>query len=802
MLINYCRIAFRNLKKHKVFSFINITGLAVGIAIFWMMALYIANELSYDRSFENADRIFRVVQYGSWPTGSFQLAPTAPPLAPALLHDFSEVEAATRIDAEGGGTLIFQEKKLKVDDILFADPSLFTLFRYPFLYGDPHEALAKPQSIVLTQSLAEKLFGRAELALDKTIQFQNGGPVLVTGVIRDIPQNSHLSFSALCSMPHDLPDTWNNSYVYTYLLLHKGADANKLAAKFPAFYERHFKDELKKAQGGKMEYRMELQSLPSIHLHSNLGYEIGRNGDIRYIILFSSVALLVLLIALINYVNLATARSSIRVKEVGIRKVVGSGRKQLILLFLSESVLFTLFAVVIAGLLSDLILSYFNQLSGKMLTLWQFGTGKTMGILAVFTLITGVAGGIYPALFLSRFRTIPALKGQQGNLSFNVFFRKSLVTFQFVITIMLIASCCVIYQQLHYVLNRDLGFNKDQVLSFHISDHAVRSRVETLKVRLLQNPLIEAAAAASNPIGDNNIGSNTFNFEENGQIAIFPRMVQAFMIDADYLHTLQIKLLKGRGFSTDRPADKTGSVLVNETLVKELGWADPIGKRVQSNGEKQEDRSESLVIGVVKDFNIYSLQHRIEPLVLKMPPVTNEEDNLYVRVNRTNVPAAIKYIEETYRQFDAQNPFAYHFLDQNFAAQYEAEKKQGSILFIFAALAIFIACLGLFGLVTFTAEQRTKEIGVRKVLGASLMSIVRLLSKDLVKLVAIAVLVATPLAWLVMHKWLESFAYRVSIGLGVFLLAGVLAILIAVITISVQAIRAALANPIQALRNE
>ncbi len=800
MLKNYFKIAFRNLQKHKVFSIVNIAGLSVGLSVFWMMALYISDEISYDRSFENAGRIFRVVQSGSSATGSFKLAITAVPLAPALIHDYSEIADAARIDQEGGGIIDFQDKKIKADDILLSDSSLINMFRYPFLSGNPRRALAKPNSIVLTKSLALRLFGEVENALNKVITFENEtNPIYqVTGVMEDIPANSHLHFSALRSLPADYSDSWENAHVYTYIMLKPGVDPKKLESKFPAFYARHFPVQFARLS----QYRMDLQPVTSIHLHSAMDYEIGRNGDIRYVYLFSIVALLILVIALINYINLATARSSIRIKEVGIRKVIGSDRKHLILLFLSESALFTLIAAVIAVFLSGIFLPWFNQLSGKTLGLWQFGRGTTLSVLVLFSLFTGLTGGIYPALFLSRFRPIPALKGQQGNLHSNIIFRKVLVSFQFVMTITLIAGCCIIYQQLHFLHNKDLGFNKDQVLTFHIHNHAVRNQVEALKAKLQQSPLIESAAAASVPIGNNYIESGSYYFEEHGEIASSSRQAQNLMIDASYLNTLQIKLITGRNFSNSMPTDKTGAVLVNETLVKELGWTDPIGKQVQYKNDEQGQTTNFTVIGVVRDFSIYSLQYKIAPLLLQMPPTLNDEDNLYVRVSKKNISGALAYIKETYRQFDPNAAFEYHFLDENFAVHYESEKTQGSLILVFTILAIFIACLGLFGLVTFTAEQRTKEIGVRKVLGASVTSIVRLLSGDLIVLVCLAIFVATPIAWYCMHIWLENFAYHVSVSAWIFVFAGTLAVLIALITVSFQAIRAASVNPISSIRSE
>ncbi len=797
MFRNYFTIAWRNLKKHTVFSIVNITGLALGLAVFWLIGLYVTDELSYDRSYANANRIYRVVHVGSWSEGRFKLAPTSAPFAPALQHDYSEIEAAARIDPEGGGILQYGDKKLKTDDIYFTDPAIFTLFGYSFLYGSPKDALTKPQSIVLTRSLAVRLFGKAENALHKTVLFENNFSNIVTGVIEDVPANSHLVFSALRSFPANYTDRWSNFSLYTYILLHKDADPKKLEAKLPGFYNRYLQKDM-----GKIEYRMELQSLPSIHLHSNLQYELSSNGDMRHIYIFSLVALLVLVIAVINYVNLSTARSSMRVKEVGVRKVIGSGRRQLIMLFLAESLLFTLLAVFIAGGLCGILLPFFNQLSGKALSLWQFGIPVTLSVLAAFSLLTGLVGGIYPALFLSGFRTIGALKGQIGDLHSTTLFRKSLVTFQFVITIAMIAGSAIIYQQLHYMLTRDLGFNKDQVLTLHINDHSLRKNIPALTAQLLQDPLIESVAAASNPIGNNNIGTSGFNFEINGRIDREARVAQYFMVDENYLPTLQIRLLQGRNFEAGRPTDKDQSILVNETLVKELGWADPIGKRVQFQADPEGHIGEATVIGVVKDFNIYSLQHKIAPLVLRMPPVDNEKDNLYVRVSKTNVAGALKGIEKVFRKFDTGSPFEYHFLDANFAGQYEAEQKQGSLIITLTILAILIACLGLFGLVAFSAEQRRKEIGIRKVLGATIPSLLGLLSKDLIKLVILAMLIASPIAWFIMQRWLNSFPYRIAVSSWIFVLAGLLTVVIALATISVQAIKAAMGNPVKSLRTE
>jgi len=804
MLKNYINIAWRNIKKHRIFSIINIAGLTIGLSAFWMIALYISDELSYDRYNENADRIFRVVHDATWDGGSFNLAITGVPFGPALKADYPEVKESVRFDAEGGGLLTVGEKKIKADNILFTDNAVFNIFTYHFLAGSAGTALTEPQSIVLTKTLAEKLFGSAEAALNKPVYFDKIFTNRVTGVIDDVPANSHFTFAALRSFPANYTDGWSNFYVYTYIMLNKGADYKKLEARLPQFYAKHFKKEL-----GNENYHMHLQPLTSIHLHSDLQYEMGSNGSIKYVYIFSIIALLVLIIAVINYVNLSTASSSVRVKEIGVRKVVGSGKKQLISMFLTESVLLTLVASLFAVAITDVLLPYFNLLTGKSLSMWQFGVTTTISILVTFSLLTGVLSGLYPAFFLSNFRTIPALKGQMGNQGTNIMFRKALVTFQFVITIVLIAGSGIIYQQIQYALNKDLGFNKSQVLAFHISSKAVRSQLPALKQQLMQSSLIQSVGGASNPIGNNDIGSNGFNFEIEsgaqgiqGKIADQATMVQNFNINEDFIPALQVKLIAGRNFSPSMPTDTASAILVNESLVKKLGWKRAVGKKMQYHTFGSKEPKEAIVVGVVKDFNIYSIQHKIEPLVLSMPPAAKDIDNLYVRINGKNVPAALQYLKDTYKTFDADATIDYTFLDATFARQYQTEQKQGSIIFIFTMLAISIACLGLLGLVTFAASQRTKEIGIRKVLGATVTSIVVLLSKDFLKLICLAVIIAIPVAWYAMSMWLQNFAYRITIGWGVFAVAGSLAIVIALITVSYQAIRSATANPVKAIKAE
>ncbi|MGV8878668.1 MAG: FtsX-like permease family protein [Sphingobacteriaceae bacterium] len=758
---------------------------------------YVVDELSYDRFNKNADRIVRVVSHGTWDGGSFHITGTSGLAAPALKNYFPEIAETVRINAEGGGIIHYDEKKLKADDILFTDKTFFKIFTHHFIAGNAETALSKPASIVLTKSLAIKLFGQPGNALSKVIRFEDQTLNEVTGVIDDVPQNSHFSFSALRSMPENFASSWDNLSLYTYLLLRKNSDLKQLENKLPAFVKAHINQ-----MAGSAKYRMELQPLTSIHLHSNLDYELSPNGNIKYIYIFSIVAILILLIAMINYMNLATARATTRIKEVGVRKVTGSGRAQLMGMFMTEAILITLISASVGWLLIVFLEPLFNELAGKHLSVIKFGFINTCMILCGFSLLAGILSGIYPAMFLSGFKTINALKGEMGNQLNTVLFRKSLVVFQFTVTIVMIVASVVIYRQLQYVSVKDLGFNKERVLTFHLHTEAARQNIQAIKDKLSQDPHIEQVAVASNPIGKNDIGMGDYQVEINGRLDPVVRLANWLQTDAEFIPTMQIRLLQGRNFSKSRPGDVHQSVVVNETLVKDAGWKDPIGKRISRGRDTLGVEQFSTVIGVVKDFNINSLQHKIQPIILQLPQSPNEGDNLYVRISQQRIGETIKYLETVYRAFDNDAPFEFHFLDQNFAQQYQKEQKQGNILLCFTILAISIACLGLFGLVTFTARQRTKEIGIRKVLGASVAGIVKLLSRDLIRLIIIAIVIATPLAWWVMYIWLQEFAYRTTINWWIFALAGLLTIGIALLTISFQSIKAAIANPVKGLRAE
>ena len=796
MLQNYFRIAWRNINKHRLFSFINIGGLAIGIATFWMIALYVTDEWSYDRSNKNATRVFRVAQHGKFGNANYNLAITPIPFGPALKAEYPEVVDYARIDQEGGGKIINDGKKLDVGDIAVTDNAIFNLFTYQFISGDPATALTRPKSIVLTRSLAEKIFGSAAAAEGQTIQFDGGEIDNITAVIADVPENSTFRFSALRSFDSNVTGPWYDAHLYTFLLLQHPDDYTKIETHSADFFNKHLKN-----GAADPSFRIELQRLTDIHLRSHLDFEMGSNGNIVYLYVFGVIALLVLFIAAINYVNLTTARASVRIKEIGIRKVIGSDKKQLMALFFSESLLLATLATITGLVLVRLLLPYFNNLSGKTLSVWQFGTPVSLLVFTAFAVITGFFSGLYPALVLAGFRTIPAMKGQLGSQSSTILFRKSLVVFQFTITIVMIMGSWAIYRQINYVTNKDLGFNKSQMLTFHLHSKPVRRQIDALRQQLLQSPLIESAAAAGNPIGNNDIGYLNFNIGPDGKQASDTRMVENLIIDENFIPAMQIQLAAGRNFSRERADSASGSIIINQTLVDEMGWKEAVGRRVRmnvSNGVV----SYATVIGVVKDFNTYSLQHKISPMLLTLPETANDKDNLYVRLGKGNIPAALDYLQQVYARFDPENKVDYHFLDQNFARQYQAEQKQGTLLFVFTLLAITIACLGLFGLVTFTAEQRVKEIGIRKVLGAGLSDIVVLLSADLIRLVIVATVIAIPLAWFAIGKWMQNFAYRTSLEWWMFAASGIVAVLIAFLTVSYKAIRAGLENPAKTLKTE
>ncbi len=796
MLKNNLLFAWRNILRQKVYSIINISGLAVSLAACWLIVLYIKDEWSFDDFNLKADRIVRVVQHEEWEGGNMHLAVTAPPLAPQLKQQFPGIESAVRIDAEGGGVISYGNTVLKINDIITADAALFNVFSFDFLEGNAETALTDPAAIVLTESLAQKLFGRRESVVNEMVMFPGAEPARVSAVIKDIPENSHLRFSAVRPLPVGFTGNWNNASVYTYLLVRTPEGVAALNRQLPDFVARTVKKEVHGAR-----FELALQPLRSIHLQSDLDYEISRNGSLSRIYIFSGIALLILLIAIINYVNLSTARASARVKEIGVRKTLGSGRWQLAALFITEAGLVTIVAGLLAVVLVRFLMPVFNQLSGKNLNIWRFGVLPAVLFIILFSLAAGLISGIYPALVLSGFQTIPALKGNVEKMGGTVFFRKTLLVFQFVITVFMLSASFIIYQQLNYVSHAELGFNKEQVVSFHIDSRALRGQLSVIKAELLKSPLIESAAVAGNPIGNNDLGNYGYYWEnEQRSMSAQTKAMQQLIVDADYLPTMQIRLKEGRNFSKEIITDESNAVLVNETLVKEMGWTSPLGKKMLSASDK--DAQPKTVVGVIRDFHTYSFQHKMEPLVLILPPNVKEQDNLYVRLAKGKAVQAMAYLTATYKNFDPGNTPEFHFVDQNFEHQYDSEKKQGNLALLFTVLAMLLSLVGLFGLVSFTAQQMTREIGIRKVLGASLYNIIQLLSGNFVQLVIIAACIALPVSWYVMNQWLLQFAYHVPLQPLVFIGAGLIAALLAVVILVFRGLKAGLINPVKSLRAE
>lgn len=795
MFRNHFKIALRQFWKYRSYTAINLTGLAIGLAACWIILLYVGYEKSYDRFHQQAGRIYRTAVLASWPGTNLRLAPSSAKFGPALQANYPEVETFTRIDVEGGGLLKAGDKSLQTDAAIMADSTFFRVFTFPLLAGNPATALAAPDAVVLSESLARKLFGHPQAAMGKQVTWDLTHANTVTGVMKDVPANSHMHFEAVRSMPAGFSGGWQNFSVYTYILLKPAASVSALRQRLPGFYNRYMKAEM----GEGVNFNMVLQPLTDIHLHSELDYELGQNGSARNIYLYTLVALLILMIACINYMNISTARSTIRIKEVGVRKSLGSMQQQVAGLFLMESVLLTLIAAILAIVLTALVLPYFNIVASTTLWLWQYGVGYTLLALVVFALLTGLLAGSYPAFIMSGFKAVHALKGRLNSRFGNSQLRRGLVTFQFAVAIVLIAVSIVCWRQMQYMQHKNLGFQKDQLVTFHLHDRALRNNVAAIKAELKKSPYIECVAASGNPIGRNNIGSNAFWAEKDNGFEKTSLVTQNFTVDEDFVSTLGLQMAEGRNFSASHPADRYTAILVNETMVKEMGLKNPVGKRVQFQADTLRERR---IIGVVKDFHIYSLQHKIGPVALIMPPAPSWEDNMYVRLQKGNIPQGLQHIEKVYAQFEKNYQLDLHFTDDDFARQYASEQAQGKVFMLFTALAIIIACLGLFGLAAFTAEQRTREIGIRKVLGASVTDITGMLSRDFLRLVLLAAIPAIPLALWATHRWLQDFAYRITLSWWMFALAGALAMLVALCTVGYQALRAALSNPSRSLRSE
>ena len=805
MLNNYFKIALRNLRRNKMFSAINIFGLALGLATCLTILLFVQHELSYDRYNEKADQIVRVVIWGMMQGGELKEANVMPPVAQTLKNDYPEVLDATRIRSMGQPRISYGDKTYRGDELAFVDSNFFQVFTIPLLKGNAKTVLNQPNSVVISRAVAKKYFGDSD-PIGKVLEFKDAHATMtVTGLIDAVPENSHFHFELLASLstlPESQSDSWMDSNFFTYLVLRKGYDYHQLEAKLPQTMEKYAGPQMQKRMGMTLAQLREkgntlglyLQPLTDIHLHSDLNGDMEPAGDIRYVYIFSAIAGFMLLIACINFMNLSTANSSRRSREVGIRKVLGSQKFELIRQFLTESLLLTVVALALALGIVRLTLPFFNQLAGKQLRLDLFQSPWILPGLLLFGLLTGLLAGSYPAFFLSAFNPVAVLKNRSSGTRKNAGLRSGLVVFQFFISICLIVGTTVVYKQLSYIQHKKLGYDRDQVVVIP-ENWWLGNNVTAFRQQLLQDPrIVSISASGFLPAGPSY--NNNFFVYPGDEREKFIKTIR-YEVDENYIGTLGMELAAGRNFSKAFGADSTAAIL-NEAAVRAFGWEKaPLGQTLSriDNGVKNTWH----VIGVVKDFHFRSMHELITPVVMVMG---KEYGSTIVKISTKDVTGVLARMQSAWTGLKADAPFSYSFLDDSFNNTYKAEKNVGLILTIFAGLTIFVACLGLFGLATFTAEQRTREIGIRKVLGADVPGIVTLLSTDFLKLVGLAFVLAAPVAWFAMNKWLQDFAYRINISWGIFLLAAFLAFTITIITISFRAIRAATVNPVKSLRSE
>ncbi len=797
MIKNYLKIAWRNLWKNKLFSFINIIGLAVGIACCILIYLYVQNELSYDKYNEKAERIYRITTVSYQEKKEERFVPTSPITSQRIQDGFPEVEKIVRFTFFNL-PIAYKEKRFYETRVVCADSTLFDIFTFPLLEGDPKTAIKAPYCIVLTEKIAKKYFNN-ESALGKMLTLSDSMSLMVTGVMKDLPQNSHINFDCVVSRStvdkinekdpgwKENRDHWLNCSSFAYLLLKEKVNVDDFETKVNKYLTKETAP-LKKDVG--MWMNVDIQPLTEIHLRSDLEHDFpgSKNSDIMYVYIFSATAFLILLIACCNFINLSTARSLNRSKEIGLRKVIGAKRSQLIAQFLGESVLFS----VIASILSILLVLGFIPLFNSLIQTTLHLNLTVLWIYLAIICSVGFLAGLYPALLMSSFAPIRSLKGKITHGIMDIIFRKGLVVFQFSIAIILIVFTTLILQQLDFIQNRNIGLNKEKVLAIEL--RGIGRKSDVLLKEVTKNPKVTSASL------------NNFSFKGVPNITVLPEGFAqteltgcpVISVDEDFLKTMDIKLAEGRNFSKDFPTDVNEAFIVNEAAVKEFRWKTPkeaIGKKVDWAFGKS-----GKIIGVVKDFNFSSMKENVKPMLIHIFP--QWFGLLTVRLQTNDLTKTMKELEASWKTVAGDAPFKAAFIEDDFNALYQSEKNMRSVLGAFTFLSVLVACLGLFGLAAFTIKQRFREIGIRKVLGSNVSGIVQLLSKDFLKLVVISILIATPVAWYAMYKWLQDFAYKTEISWWIFLLAGSLAILIAYITVAFQAVKAAIANPIKSLRTE
>lgn len=786
MLKNYFKIAIRNISKNKLFSFINISGLTIGMACFILIMLWVQDELNYERYNENANRICRVI----WDLDGTQIVATPGPFANWLKEAVTGIQEVTRVNRDVE-ELQFKDKRLDAN-VRYIEPRFFDIFPFKFVKGDPKTALNDVNSIIITESRAQRLFG-GEDAIGKTITDPGGQhPLKVTGIVKDIPRLTHEYLRRTdCFLPFDHlrasrdPDSWygQNMDYQTYVLLNKGVSYSTVSERMNAEFKK-FLNKYNPALSAHMNFF--LQPITKAHLYSDFKFE-NKEGSIQYVIFFALIAVFILLMACINFMNLSTARSMKRTKEVGLRKVIGANRFQLIKQFLGESILISAIAFIFALAIVELFLPVFNNFTGKPLSI-NFLNIKIFAGLFCLLICTGIISGSYPAVFLSSFAPIKILKELMPVHSRSSLLRRIMVISQFTISIVLIIGTIIIYQQLHYMKNKDLGFEKENLIYLETEDFG--GKYETIKNELLKHPEILNVSASGDMLL--NIGTNNVcdweGMDKNAKLVSFPTL----FVNEDFAQTFKLKMERGRFFSKEYTSDEAEAFVINESAVKVMHLQNPIGKHMKA-GTK-----EGKIIGVVKDFNFRSLRSEIEPLILFLYGY----QHLYVRVSSKDIRNTISLVEQVYHRQYPDRKFSTHFLDEEIDKLYQSEGRMGDLFGLFSILAICIACLGLYGVVSFVSENMTKEIGIRKVLGATAADLVSTLTKDFIMWTLLANIIAWPIAYYAMNKWLQSFAYRINISWWMFALSGGIALMIALTTVSFQVIKAARANPVESLRYE
>ena len=790
MILNYLKITFRNITRNKVFSFINIAGLAVGLACSLFIFLWVKDELSFDRFHANAGRIQRVAVSGLINKSEIGYTLTPLVLGETLARDFPEVEEAVRMYRPRGIITIRHGNKAFTEPrVLLVEKNFFNLFSFPLIEGDPSTALDDPTNLIFSRNTARKYFG-SEDPMGKSVEF-NGREFKITGIIENVPHNSHFHFDILVPlhlMDLNQPAQWMNNYILTYVLLKEGTSAAQLEAKFPALVETNIGNI---GEGNRWAYY--LQALTDIHLHSRIDYELGENGNIVYVRIFSVIAIFMLIIASINFINLTTARASRRAREVGVRKVTGSHRGQLMRQFLCESIFQSYMALIFAVGLVFLILPTFRRLVAKPLTFSLVLEPETLLLILGVTLLVGFLSGLYPAFVLSSFRPAAVIKGNFLQRGKKVTLRNALVVFQFSISVFLIVGTLVVYKQLQYMQKNELGFDREKVLVIK-NPFVLGNQMQTFKNELEKNSSVLNAAISSHLPGyESNFVGISFNPPEASWVSL-----ETWTGDEDLLATLQMQLISGRFFSKDFPSDNR-AVILNEAAVKNIGWANPLGKKLGSLGE------EWTVIGVVKDMHYQSMQHQIKPMgLMHLSSNFNNYSPKYmsVRLSTGNISQTISSLKQTWETYSPGFPFEFSFLDDAYNSLYNNEQKTGKLSVIFSFLTIFVASLGLFGLASFIAVQRTKEIGIRKVLGASVSDVAFFLAKGFIGLILVSIVISVPLAIYVLNNWLNNFAYHIDMAWWMFAFGAAVTLAIAMITVGFQMIKAASANPADSLRYE